>query len=303
MKRYYFEDVDNCEMCGDETSGHKVLGQRLSQSTGHFPRRKTGITVSVKRCNRCGLVYAAPLPIPFDMQDHYGIPPDSYWRPEYFRTDDDYFLGEIREAKPLLNFQPGMTALDVGAGLGKAMITLDREGFSAFGLEPSRPFYEKAISEMGISTTRLRMGAIEELDYQPESFDFITFGAVFEHLYHPAQSLATTLKWLKPGGIIHIEVPSGNWLIGRLINLFYRLQGTNYVTNLSPMHVPFHLYEFSLDSFREAGRRLGFSVVSHRFEVCDLSPLPSWMHPVFRKIMKATDTGMQLTVYIKKSAQ
>ena len=71
-KKYYFEEVKNCEMCGDESQGHIVLGQRLNQSQGFSPKKKTGITVSVMKCKKCGLIYAQPLPIPFDIQDHYG---------------------------------------------------------------------------------------------------------------------------------------------------------------------------------------------------------------------------------------
>ena len=40
-----------------------------------------------------------------------------------------------------------MTALDIGAGLGKAMLSLENSGFDTFGLEPSIPFHEKAISK------------------------------------------------------------------------------------------------------------------------------------------------------------
>jgi SAM-dependent methyltransferase len=299
-KRYCFEDVLMCEMCDDETSTHKVLGQRLNQSQGLHPKRKTGISVSVKKCGRCKLIYSSPQPIPFDIQDHYGIPPDSYWQSDYFQIEEGYFRKEIDEVKRFLKTDNQITALDVGAGVGKCMIVMEKTGFDAYGFEPSVPFYEKAVKEMGINKDKLKLGAIENVDYPDALFDFITYGAVFEHLYHPAKSLAKTLNWLKPNGIIHIEVPSSKWLLAKLINCFYRLRGTNYVTNLSPMHVPFHLYEFDLKSFELAGDRLGYSLIHHRYEVCDLAPVPRFLHPVFRKIMKKTGSGMQLTVYLKK---
>ena len=34
--------------------------------------------------------------------------------------------------------------------------------------------------------------------------------------------------------------------------------GTNYVTNLNPMHVPYHLYEFDLKSFEVNAKKLGY---------------------------------------------
>ncbi|MBS1574067.1 MAG: hypothetical protein JST09_02085 [Bacteroidetes bacterium] len=38
--RYYFEEVTNCEMCGDSSQQHIILGQRLNQSQGLSPKRK-----------------------------------------------------------------------------------------------------------------------------------------------------------------------------------------------------------------------------------------------------------------------
>ena len=113
------------------------------------------------------------------------------------------FLNEIKILQTLIDVKPGVKALDIGAGLGKSMISLERAGWVAYGLEPSKPFYERAISKMNISSEKLKLGMIEEVDYEASSFDFITFGAVLEHLYHPAQCLEKVLTWLKPGGIVH----------------------------------------------------------------------------------------------------
>jgi len=154
------------------------------------------------------------------------------WKPEYF----SYQIKVLQELRP---FKAGMTALDIGAGLGKCMLSLKQAGYDAYGFEPSRPFYERALSKMGIDSSRLKLGMVEEVDYPENSFDFISFGAVFEHLYHPAQSLEKALKWLKPDGIIQIEVPSSKHFIAKLFNFYYRVRGTNYVTHISPMHNPF----------------------------------------------------------------
>jgi SAM-dependent methyltransferase len=299
MKRYFFEEVIKCEMCGDKADKHRVLGQRLSQSQGLSPKKKTGISVSVKKCPKCELIYSSPQPIPFDIQDHYGTPPENYWKTVYFEPDPEYFKEQIKTVKELLPFENGMSALDVGAGLGKCMIALENAGFDAYGFEPSVPFYERAISRMNIREDKLRLGMIEEVDYPENMFHFITFGAVFEHLYHPAASLEKALKWLVPGGIVHMEVPSSKHLIAKLIDAYYKLRGTNYVTHLSPMHPPFHLYEFGLKSFIELGKKLNYSVIKHEYYVCEIDFVPKILHPIFRKYMKATNTGMQLTVYLK----
>jgi ubiquinone/menaquinone biosynthesis C-methylase UbiE len=156
---------------------------------------------------------------------------------------------------------------------------------------------------MKIDPSRLKLGMIEEMDYPAEHFDFITFGAVLEHLYHPASSIEKAFGWLKPGGIIHAEVPSSRWLIAKLINFYYRVAGTNYVTNTSPMHEPFHLYEFDLKSFQKLGERLGFDIASYEFMVCTIRNIPRPLHFFFRKYMEMTNTGLQLTVWLKKNQE
>lgn len=300
MKRYSFKDITTCEMCDDKTSEHKILGQRLNQTQGVKPKKKSGISITVQQCNNCGLIYTNPQPIPFDLNDHYGNPPEKYWNEEYFVWSPEYFNTEINVAKRLVCFKEGMKALDIGAGIGKAMISMEKSGFDVYGLEPSTSFYERAISKMKISEQKLKLGSIEELDYENNHFDFITFGAVFEHLYEPSKCLKKAMDWLKPNGVIHIEVPSSKWLLPKFINLYYRFIGTNYVTNLSPMHPPFHLYEFDLRSFDKLSKKLNFQIELFNYNVCSIYYVPKILHSILRAYMKATNKGMQLTVYLRK---
>lgn len=158
--------------------------------------------------------------MPYDIQDHYGIPPKNYWTKKYFTVDKNYFSYQIDIAKRLINFQPGMEALDVGAGIGKCMVALNRSEFDAYSLEPSTTFRDKALEKMNLDLERLKLGMLEELNYAENTFDFIIFGAVLEHLYNPSGSIKRAMKWLKPGGFIHIEVPSSDWLIPKFFNLF-----------------------------------------------------------------------------------
>jgi len=252
------------------------------------------------KCRKCELIYSQPQPVPCDIQDHYGIPPEDYWKPEQFNFNSNYFSAEIKLVKELLPFEEGMTALDIGAGLGKCMTSLANAGFDTYGLEPSTPFYERALSKTKISPEKLKLGMVEEIEYQNESFDFIPYGAVFEHIYHPAQTLEKALRWLKPNGIIHIEVPSSKYTQAKLLNLYFKLAGTNYVTHISPMHPPFHLYEFGLKSFEELGKQIGFQIEKYHYEVCEINFVPKIFHPIMRKYMKLNNTGMQLTVYLRK---
>lgn len=290
--RYEFRPVAACNMCG--SGDFKLLGIRLSTSQGLRPRKAEGIAVPVKRCRKCGLVFSDPQPVPETLSDHYGIPPEEYWGER--RWTPDYFSRQIKTAKRLLDFAPGMKALDIGAGEGFAMKSLGAAGFDTWGLEPSESFRTHCIRGTGIDPHRLQLATVETADYPSEIFDFITFGAVLEHLYDPRAALNKALDWLRPGGVIQAEVPSSDWMIARLVNLYFRLWGTNYVTNLSPMHSPFHLYEFTLSSFCD------FEVAEHWIDVCDPVHVPALFHPLARWMMQTTQTGMQLTVYLTKQS-
>ena len=299
--RYYFEQVDNCNMCGAETAEHKILGKRLNKRQGKNPSKKIGITTTVLKCTSCGLIYSNPQPIPFNIQDHYGLPPETYWQNTgYLTVEENYREGEIAICKRLLDFKRGMKALDIGAGLGKAMIVFDKAGFDTYGFEPSQPFYERAISHMKINPDKLKFSTIEEVEYPENSFDFIAFGAVLEHIYDPSAALKKALRWAKPGGVVQIEVPSSKWLIPQIFHLYYKVTGTDYVSNLCPMHQPFHLHEFSYRSFQEHARQNGYEIVHHEYHVCQ-TYLPKVFDYVLVPYMKWTDKGMQLSIWLRKN--
>jgi SAM-dependent methyltransferase len=293
--KYTFTPVHDCEMCG--SARHRILGQRLNQSQGRNPRAVGGIAVTVKRCLDCGLIYSDPRPAPEKLTDHYDMPPAEYWTDDHRFHEPDrlFFLPQITTAKRLTT---GRRALDIGAGLGFAMKAMAAE-FDVYGLEPSEPFRTQAIAS-GIAPDRILPAAAEDAEFGPE-FDFVTFGAVLEHLQRPALAIERALTWLKPGGVMHIEVPSSDYLMSKVTNLYFRLRGVNAVTNLSPMHSPFHLYEFALTSFEKHAARAGYAIAEHTVDVCGILHFPAAMKPPLDWYMARTGTGMQLTVWLRKA--
>ena len=299
LVKYTFRSVDACSMCGAPSSTFQTLGKRLNRSQGKNPRKYTGITTSIQQCAKCDLIFANPQPIPESLQDHYGMPPEDYWVESYFQIDPNYFQGVIQWLAEHMTIQPGMKALDIGAGIGKCMIALERAGFEVYGIEPSIPFFERALSKMGISETSIQNKPIEEAHFEREMFDFITFGAVLEHLYEPGDAIQKAMHWLKPGGLLHIEVPSANWFTNKFINRVYRFKGLDYVANLSPMHEPYHLYEFGLKSFQFHAEQNHYSIQDYHYIVCDTF-LPKALDFILIPYMKRTNKGMQLAILLKK---
>lgn len=298
--KYTFTTIERCNMCGSDKSQHIILGKRMNQSQGRKPWKKTGITTTIVKCKTCKLIFSNPLPIPFSIQDHYGVTPESYWTKNYFTVDEHYFSKEIKDLKTVLNITDSTKGLDIGAGIGKTMIALEKIGIDMYGCEPSEPFYNRAIEKMNISKDKIKFASIEESEYPENTFDLITFGAVLEHLYDPSKAIERANKWLKPNGIMHIEVPSSAWLVNKLINFSYKIRGSDYVGNISPMHAPFHLYEFGLDSFKMHAMKNNYSIAKYYYTVCP-TYLPKIIDVFIRPYMKRTNTGMQLTIYLKKN--
>jgi len=278
----------------------ETLGKRLGQHQGLRPRNRVGVTTTIQRCKSCGLIFSNPTPVPQDIGQHYDVPVESYWTRDLTVTDA-YFARQIELFRSLWSGGGSDTAavLDIGAGVGRAMVSLEKAGFDVFGLEPSAPFREVAVSQNGISPDRLSPTGVEEADYPDEAFDFVTFGAVVEHLLDPAACLERALRWTRPGGLIHVEVPSSDWLMARLLDLVYRVQGLDYTTHLSPMHSPFHLYEFTLVCFERHAERAGYEIALHRWLVGN-AYVPAPLRWPLVKAMARRGTGMQLEVWLRR---
>lgn len=90
--------------------------------------------------------------------------------------------------------------LDFGCGLGGMLDELASEASFAVGLEPNKESATIAISK-GHSV-------IDNLaDLESGSLDIVTMFHVLEHLTEPLITLANLRMYLKPGGILIVEVP------------------------------------------------------------------------------------------------
>jgi SAM-dependent methyltransferase len=294
--KYSFHSVDTCNMCGSD--GRKIMGRRLNTAQGLRPKKRIGISTTVVKCSDCGLIYADPLPVPENIEDHYGLPPESYWKGQSFEVLPDHFRNEFRRIQELA--PQAKTFLDIGSGTGKTLVAALNNGFDAYGLEASTPFYEKALEKL-TDKRRLKHVSFEDAEYPEQSFDVISFGVVLEHLYNPSAALEKALKWLKPNGIIHVEVPDANYIFSKVFNAYFWLTRTDFVVNISPMHPPFHLYEFTEKSFRANGERLGYSV-AHLDRYPGLPPLNALnpVMPVLGPLMNLTHTGVGLILYLRR---
>ncbi len=294
---YIFKQIDTCSFC--HSKEFKILGKRLNGAQGFYPERKIGITTTIVKCKHCDLIYSNPMPIPVNINDHYGVPPESYWNYDTFHVEENYMQGLITQMNSIQPIKLGSKVLDIGAGVGKSMVAFERAGYDVYGIEPSESFYDRAINHMKVSKEKLQMSMVENCEFEENSFDVILLTAVLEHVYEPAIVIEKIMQWLKPGGLVFIEVPSSNWLINKWINIMYKFRFRNYVGNLSPMHEPYHLYEFSEKSFEQHAIKHNYEIVRTDYYLCQTF-LPKLLDPLVKWYMKKMNSGMELAIWLRK---
>lgn len=69
----------------------------------------------------------------------------------------------------------------------------------------------------------IRVGRVEDLEYNDEYFDLINMSYVVEHLQYPLDTMEKVAGWLKPGGTLIISVPNFSSYCSLVFREFYRL--------------------------------------------------------------------------------
>jgi 2-polyprenyl-3-methyl-5-hydroxy-6-metoxy-1,4-benzoquinol methylase len=109
-----------------------------------------------------------------------------------------------------LAFPPGAELLDVGAGSGRDLQIMIREGYDAYGAEPSDELRSLAIANDPGLAGRLTSGSLPGLASQLDrKFDGIVCSAVFMHIPDEQQSDAARdiRSLLRPHGRLLLSIP------------------------------------------------------------------------------------------------
>ncbi|MCQ8104308.1 class I SAM-dependent methyltransferase [Methylomonas sp. SURF-2] len=225
-----------CNLCG----GHDV-SVLATQSRNGGPLRSV-------ICNSCGLVWSDPFP--HDPRQFY----EHDYRVEYKNTyapKPKHILraGKIaldRHAKIKHFLRDSKQVLDVGTGGGEFAYLLKSLGHDLQGIEPNKGYAEYSAAEYGLN---LQIGFIQDATLPTEHFDLITIWHVLEHTEDPSLVLRNLRSWLKPDGILVVEVPS--------------IEATCQAPK-STFHEA-HLYNFNLETLRKMGEKAGLMEHSHLF--------------------------------------
>jgi SAM-dependent methyltransferase len=96
----------------------------------------------------------------------------------------------------------GTSLLDVGCGSGVAAAIAHERGAHVSGIDAALPFVE--IARRRVSGADFRVGELEALPYDDDSFDVVTGFASFQYAADPVHALQEARRVTRPGGKVAI---------------------------------------------------------------------------------------------------
>ncbi len=270
-----------CPLCGAQ-GPHPVL-----QAIRHLSPFNPGIArpcrIQVVRCTACGLMRLDPRPDDTALaaiQKHtLGDAADVVGSFEAGNTNPAYAVMLSRELLAAGFPVQGGRILDAGCGSGDLVSAVaGRLEAHATGLE---------MSEGAIARARERFprhhwvcGVIEAGAVPEGAYDAVTLIHVLEHLPHPVDALRACLSWLKPGGVLVVEVPNAEFYFSAFYTLFLetpkpllarlvRLR-SRVVPFTSRGFYPYHLTLFGRRPLAAMAERAGFRILASKPSTCRL---------------------------------
>jgi len=172
---------------------------------------RNNISRKVVQCNKCSLVSLknpTSNTVNYSAKEyrklHSPVLGKSLSPKEMFDSQIEFQKNRITRIKKLL--KPTSTVLEIGSSTGHFLFSIKDMVKKVVGIELDPRHAEFARKYCKIEVYDEPLG--KQLKFQ--QFDVIFMFQVFEHISNPLEFLSLCKKYLKPNGIIYIEVPNVN---------------------------------------------------------------------------------------------
>jgi 2-polyprenyl-3-methyl-5-hydroxy-6-metoxy-1,4-benzoquinol methylase len=267
---------------------------------GALPRRLIADTEAqydkpylLYRCEVCDLISPDPLPseaearASYEGYGHYAEPAELARDVERKRVQARRLVRRLRrQLGP--RFQ-GARLLEVGCAAGALLVSLAEErALSVHGVEPDRVNAAVARERLG---DRIRVGTLESVRHEEQSFDVVYADQVIEHVLDPGRFLAECRRVLAPGGVLLLATPNFAGLSARVLGLGWKeLIPREHIRMFTPRALRFYLERADLRRVRVATQGL-FPI--RRRDGRDLLPLcrGGWPERIVSKALGVAGLG------------
>ena len=214
-----------CCYCGSHRADQVFTGiDRLHGLPGRF---------AVVRCDRCQLMRTDPRPSRSSISLYYPANYAPYLQTTVAPISSSRLLGR-RLFDPLDVVTPSVRPgrlLELGSASGSYLASMKAMGWDVTGVEPDRASAARATAAIG---EPVLCAGVEDVEFDPQSYDLICAWMTFEHLHDPVETFRRCRSWLKSGGWLAFSVPDcGSWQFNAFRSQWFALQ------------LPTHLYHFT----------------------------------------------------------
>jgi SAM-dependent methyltransferase len=209
---------------------------------------------SVYRCKQCGLGILLPRPSEAEL--------DALYRNSYFveQYDEGAAPGSEAMRKRLSSekhrirfFRPFLKSgriLDIGCGRGYFLLACRESEYEVEGFDVSEDVAEYVRNTLKIPVTT---GKPESASFEDGSFDAVTMWHSLEHTENPRTCLDSAHRWLRPGGLLVVDVPN--------------YSSTDALKNGEQWcgwQLPYHFFHFTPGSLEKLLEQCGFEVIRRK---------------------------------------
>jgi 2-polyprenyl-3-methyl-5-hydroxy-6-metoxy-1,4-benzoquinol methylase len=209
---------------------------------------------TIYKCPDCGLGILHPRPSKTELESLYekeyfevqydaGVQPDS---PEFKRWMD---LLEHRHRFFKRKKSKG-NLLDIGCGNGYFLALCRSRGYDVMGIDVSRWAVRYATTVLKLNVFQ---GELSDIFLPDHQFDVITMFHSMEHTRNPSETLLRIKDWIKPDGILIVEVPNYSGTDAMK-------QGEAWVG----WQIPYHFFHFTPASLTRLLGNHGFEVIKFK---------------------------------------
>lgn len=235
MKNQIKRDIiKNCPICGN-SKFKNVFNKQWKNS-------------SFVKCLYCKLIFQNP-------QENL-INTISRYNKNYFNyeLENQYnFFNLIKKTLAdfkIINILPkNAKILEIGSATGLFLKYMDSFGFKSIGIDLCKDSVEYGKKKYGVN---LINGRLEDIKFKNDSFDFIHFSHLLEHLNDPINFLLRIYDLLKKNGVALMTTPNSKGLFASYYNESWRCI------------VDDHLFIFNKSNLKSLLLKLKFKVIKYK---------------------------------------